>query len=1021
MAASKPPPPPFVFAVPVLHRTDASYPDPRPLVARGRRFRQPVLSLSAGTMVDGLELYLAAGDDAAAVFAFYDGALNWVPGSGQTPARLLLTRSSSDSDPFLALDLLEAPVARAEYENLDRERVREALVALLTREATEVAKRPNAQWHPALRIVSPYPPETPKPKKGKAKKQQPPPTLGAHLVDLAKKGGDATGLIAKVVGDILAETVTDLGARKISQLPVRAGDRIGMAAPYRPGDSPPTTPPFTPGAAGDPTRARRLTFRTIDKGGQPVDPSWYLYWVLRRAGENHARIKTATTLTAPPTRHPLAQVLAELAGNAPPAARVGLPFGSYQAVGLPAGGLNALHPHGSSRWRWRYADDGRFEALDGAGNAFLTGPAAIHNSQFDIMWSDFGDAIADVCERLHVPCEIVVGLIGTEAAPPDGGHYDERIARFEPFNSAHRRQVRGAAAKRGEVTAGQAREFAYDQLLTRTEFTHGQAVVAATGVATSVVDVTLDAGQKWPVNQLANWYRVLVMGATRRFPIVTNSWSTPLSDFGAGHRSKTDTLVAGTTRYFKPNARSVGGESTEGAATYTLPGPAALRTMKVTVAKNTLKASGTPPTPVPAAITLRVNGADSPLTTQLAANTTAASITLPAALELSTGDTMAIRVQTEGDQGALANLFVSLPPERRGPANRFRLTVRNEAFTGGQPQGSSKETAADRTARHQAQRTGPSKTVYFPTDDGIVAGVDRKVGKPRITPTGDTHQVFADLSLRNLSVSVQVNDLVDGSDPGKATVRLYVDNAPTALVVELPGETPSESDTDHVVNVTAGQKLWFELVTEGTAGGVAGLLARVETVPTSGEAWIPHSYVTSVPDPAAVVLANRVEPNFDLTWGDLLQIVDDTEGQRVSPGVVQTLISTARRGSLAWLRRVDPGAFTAGLSGVTALPAGDRPRDYLLDWLVRGPNSILAGAGFVRQTHALYATGFDLPLVGAAYNAGKLRPPTSDSDKRWGLHFFGEYVERACRYHNAAVQGFSADPPTAEPSVRMVR
>jgi hypothetical protein len=1020
VAAGKPPPPPFVFAMPVLHRTDVNYPDLRPLVARSRGFRQPVLSLPAGNSVDGLELYLASREDAAAVFAFFDGALIWVPASGGLPASLVLTRSSSDSDPFVALDLVEAPVARAEFENLDWGSVREALVALLTAEAVEAAKRPAAQWHPALRLVSPYPPEPRKTKKGKAKKQLPPPTLGTHLVDLAKKGGDTAGLIAKVVGDILAESAADVAARKIAHLPVRAGDRIGMAAPYRPGDSPPATPPFVPGAAGDPNRARRLTFRTIDKGGQPADPSWYLYWLLRRAGENHPRINAVTKLPAPPTRHPLAQVLPELAGNAPPAPRSDLPFGPYQAVGLPAGRLNTLHPHGSSLWRWRYADDGRFEAQDGAGNAFPTDPAAVHESQFDIMWSDFGGAIGDVCDRLHVPCEIVVGLIGTEAAPPSGGHYDQRIARFEPFNLAHRRQVRVAAAKRGELPAARAREFAYDQLLTRLERTHGQAAVATTGVRTSVVDITLDAAQKWPVNQLANWYRVLVMGATQRYPIVTSSWSTPPSDIGAGHKKKVNTLAAGTTRYFKPNARSVAGESSEDPATYTLPGPAGLRTMKVSVARNTLRASGPPPTPVPAVITLTMNGADSALTVQLAAKKTSASITLPAALELSTGDKLAIRVETQGDEGTLQNLFISLPPERRGPANQFRLTVRNEAFTGGQPQGSSKEGAAARTARNQAQRTGHAKTVYFATDDGVVGG-DRKADKPKTSRAGDTHQVVADMTLRNLSVGVQINDLVEGSDPGTATVRLIVDDAPTSLVVELPGGTLAGSDTAHAVNVTAGQKLWFELVTEGTGGGVAGLLARVEAVPASGEAWIPHSYVMSVPDPGAVIPANRVDPNVSLTWSDLLQIVDDTEGDRVSPGVVQTLISTARQRSLAWLRRVDPGAFTAGLSGVTALPAGDRPRDYLLDWLVRGPNSILAGAGFVRQTHALYATGFDIPLVGAAYNAGKLRPPTSDTDKRWGLHFFGEYVERACRYHNAAVQAFSADPPTAEPSVRMVR
>lgn len=81
---------------------------------------------------------------------------------------------------------------------------------------------------------------------------------------------------------------------------------------------------------------------------------------------------------------------------------------------------------------------------------------------------------------------------------------------------------------------------------------------------------------------------------------------------------------------------------------------------------------------------------------------------------------------------------------------------------------------------------------------------------------------------------------------------------------------------------------------------------------------------------------------------------------RVSPGVMQTLISTAREA------------------------LGDRTLDRarLLDPMV----SAMAGAAYIRRQAraARLPTGYDPPLVGIAYNAGSLRP-TRDATDPWGL------------------------------------
>src|SRR5207253_652812 len=95
--------------------------------------------------------------------------------------------------------------------------------------------------------------------------------------------------------------------------------------------------------------------------------------------------------------------------------------------------------------------------------------------------------------------------------------------------------------------------------------------------------------------------------------------------------------------------------------------------------------------------------------------------------------------------------------------------------------------------------------------------------------------------------------------------------------------------------------------------------------------------------------AVRLEPGY---------VSDEQTPHKVSPGLMQTLISTARE---------------------TMQMSFDR------SWLLQPGNSILAGSSYIARQASL--TGFDPPLVAAAYNAGKLAYQNGGQN-RWKLRRF---------------------------------
>jgi hypothetical protein len=123
--------------------------------------------------------------------------------------------------------------------------------------------------------------------------------------------------------------------------------------------------------------------------------------------------------------------------------------------------------------------------------------------------------------------------------------------------------------------------------------------------------------------------------------------------------------------------------------------------------------------------------------------------------------------------------------------------------------------------------------------------------------------------------------------------------------------------------------------------------------------------------------AVRLEPGY---------VSDEQTPHKVSPGLTQTLISTARE---------------------TLQMSVDR------NWLLQPANAIEAGTAYIAKQAK--ATALDPPLVAAAYNAGRLKHQDG-KENRWKLRQYpigtGHHCDRFVKFFNDAVAVLK-DHPTA--------
>lgn len=274
------------------------------------------------------------------------------------------------------------------------------------------------------------------------------------------------------------------------------------------------------------------------------------------------------------------------------------------------------------------------------------------------------------------------------------------------------------------------------------------------------------------------------------------------------------------------------------------------------------------------------------------------------------------------------------------------------------------------------------------------------------TETAVRHNLMRTGTLRTLRVRAAGNTL-----DGTTTVTVWMNGATTALTVTLAAGATNGSDTTHTVNVPANAQISIKVVTAGTTGQIRDLQYDLLHAPTTGAAFVLYGYSTSVPNPWTGGTAVRTGTGRTLTWAQLATIVDAYRGLRISPGLIQTLISTAME-RLTFLSAIAPGIYaTLGVPTPPATASG-----YLNDWLLHGPRSILMGAAYLRNGYLSKSTCFDVPLTSAHYNSGGIR---SSSGSRWGLEYHGDYPGRVGPHMNAAVNLFDGpSPPAVAPTIR---
>lgn len=263
-------------------------------------------------------------------------------------------------------------------------------------------------------------------------------------------------------------------------------------------------------------------------------------------------------------------------------------------------------------------------------------------------------------------------------------------------------------------------------------------------------------------------------------------------------------------------------------------------------------------------------------------------------------------------------------------------------------------------------------------------------------------------TLRQLRVTAGTNSL-----NGAATVTVFVNGAATALTATIAAGAHAATDLTHTVAVAAGDDIAVSVATAGTTGTIANVRwTFLDAPPAAGDVHVLEGFSVSVPDPwtgGAVIKAGST-----LTWDEMVTLLDAVPVIRISPGLLQTLTSTAQA-QVTFINSIDPGIFAAlSLASPPASAGG-----YLNDWLLTAAQSLIVGIAYIRSEYRSQRTRFDLPVVGAGYNAGS---PVVVAHTLWGLRYYGDYVEHAAPHFNAAVDKFDGTPaPAPAPTVRFMK
>ncbi len=690
------------FATPIAHQTTANYAAFTNALVVGRPFRQPLqTATNPADFSRGLELFLSATGDVAIIFCWLDGRLTWerltlagtvsvtnasatVTGTGTAwdaslEGRTLRVAAGADAYLILRVDsatqltlarvytgatangqtyavtpaqrlalqtdqtggvtrvkMIEALPNFAYYENVDQAAVQTALETLLNDAYTHATTHAVRTWHRSMRMVV-----------GPGTR-----TLKVHLDRHALAATEVTRLVTDFLAGAPAALLRN-------GLDVSAGDAIGRAAPFLASDPLPASPPFDLKTAADADRARRLTFHVRDRGGQTVDPAFYLHRFMRQMLQTPRALTSLTNVvSAGVLVHPLVTLFPALAAAALPRARAQIAGQSR----IPLGRLADFHGHPDpapvSQREWHYTDDSVFEARPRGATALVNlSPSAAQQASVNTFWATEGAAVAPVCDVLQVPCELMFFFAGAESV-----NFDPRFTRLEPLREVNRTALRAAGA------AAAALELAYDHATGADGTVTGVNLLAND---TSRISVTLNNARTFRPGFLTRISSSVLVDDVDRLRITAHTSSTAATT--NYDITVNDTVLRGgfagggiqapgLTLFYSPAARAAGA-ATHAAVAHAVTRPGTGRRLRVAATANTLDGDTT--------VTVFRNGAATTSTVTLGAGSRSGSNTADT-FAVATGDTISVRVETAGTTGDIRNLTCSV---QLAPANNAAVFV----------------------------------------------------------------------------------------------------------------------------------------------------------------------------------------------------------------------------------------------------------------------------------------------------------------------------------------------------------
>jgi hypothetical protein len=334
-----------------------------------------------------------------------------------------------------------------------------------------------------------------------------------------------------------------------------------------------------------------------------------------------------------------------------------------------------------------------------------------------------------------------------------------------------------------------------------------------------------------------------------------------------------------------------------------------------------------------------------------------------------------------------------IPMKRRVDAVKnstdYEIMVADTVFKGGFVKNPNVFQSPGATAYYLANSFGPGSSMF----------------------SGNTLALVRKGSLRRLMVTVGSGGNTLDDD---VTITLMHNGADTALTVTIEaGQAGTFSNTTDTVTAAANDQIAIKVANQATQGKLSLVTWTLQLAPVATtNAYLVDGLTSSVPDP----IAGTVVAGQGLTWAQVLTINTATRGTRMSPGLMQALVSTAAT-MIGSINTTMPGIYA--LAGVTApdisVPA--TKWENLFRWLLDPVQAIVAGTAYMRfYGYNAQRTRFELPLVGSAYNSTRL---AASSGSAWGVTGKVTYPNTAARGVDASADFFDGTPaPTPLPSVR---